>query len=254
MSTDIYIYGMIGKPWWADDDYNGVNEIDVVNALNALERADKHTIHFNSAGGVIKVGIGIMNVIRAHEQRQQLTNSKFVLRTVNDGICYSAASYGFLAGKERCMNLGSNFLVHNASTYAEGNATALRNTATELDGIDANLAALYANMLGKDADHWLNLMALDEIVNADQTVNLGLATECDKCEATNMFPDFSPENVKKEGFDKLMRRALNQTQPKKIDLLTPPTAASAAPAVRSNAANNRLNEARIKSNLARLDK
>lgn len=253
--TDIYIYGMIGKPWWADDDYNGVNEVDVLNALNKLDKADAHNVHFNTAGGVVKVGIGIMNCMRAHSQKQKMMNANFKLNTINDGICYSAGSYGFLVGDNRTMNLGSNILVHRASTYAEGNADDLMNVVNELKGVDSTLANLYADILGKTAEHWQNLMALDQVVNADQAVELGLATAADHASnATNFFPDFTPENVMKEGYRKLQMRASHANLPK-VDLLSKPTKEVVAATINAatKAINTRLLEAELSRRLARLD-
>ena len=49
--------------------------------------------------------------------------------TICDGFACSAASVIFMAGDERIINEASLLMIHNAWTYANGNATELRKAA-----------------------------------------------------------------------------------------------------------------------------
>ena len=55
--------------------------------------------------------------------------------TICDGFACSAASVIFMAGDERIINEASLLMIHNAWTYANGNATELRKAAEALDKI-----------------------------------------------------------------------------------------------------------------------
>jgi ATP-dependent protease ClpP protease subunit len=162
-SADVYIYDQIGETWWG----GGVSAKKFAEQINALD-VDTINLFLNSPGGAAWEGVTIMNSLRRHRARVEVTV---------DGMAASAASLIAMAGDRIVMNRGSMLMIHDAWGFAIGNATDMAETAAILDKLSASYADSYAARAGKDRDHWRALMKAETWFSAEEAVTAGLADE-----------------------------------------------------------------------------
>ena len=120
--VDIQIYGDITSWDWYESD---VSSYTLSKQIEGLE-CDVINVYINSYGGEVAEGLAIYNKLKRHKAK---------VRTVCDGFACSAASVVFMAGDERVMSTASLLMIHNAWTWASGNAKDLRKQADDLDTI-----------------------------------------------------------------------------------------------------------------------
>ena len=118
-SADVYIYGVIGGDWFG----NGVVADTFVREIAALEVSTLN-VYVHSPGGNVHEGLAILNALRRHEAR--------IVVTI-DGLAASAASFIAMAGDEIIAGRNSQLMIHDAWSYAFGNAGELRDYADFLD-------------------------------------------------------------------------------------------------------------------------
>lgn len=161
-TADVYIYDVI-------DSWYGVAAEDFVKDLAAL---DVETIHLwvNSPGGSVYDGVAIMNALRRHPAR--------IVATV-DGLAASAASFIVQVADEVVMGPGTEMMIHDAWSFTYGNATAMRETADNLDRLSDTIASLYAERAGGDVAQWREFMLAETWYTAEEAVAAGLADRVD---------------------------------------------------------------------------
>lgn len=120
--VDIQIYGDITSWEWFDTD---VSSYTLSKQIEGLE-CDQINVYINSYGGEVAEGLAIYNQLKRHKAK---------VKTICDGFACSAASVVFMAGDERVMSTASLLMIHNAWTYASGNAKELRKQADDLEKI-----------------------------------------------------------------------------------------------------------------------
>jgi ATP-dependent protease ClpP protease subunit len=171
-TAELLIYGEIGDNWSG----TSVLAQDIVARLNALQGVQEITVRVNSAGGSVSDGLAIYNALRRHPARK---------RVVIDGVAASIASVIAMAGDVISMPRTALLMIHAPwCVNAEGNAAALRQLATLLDGWAAAMREAYvaksgmvtaeiAALLEDGQDHWftadeaLELGLIDEVIEAD---------------------------------------------------------------------------------------
>ena len=120
--VDIQIYGDITSWDWFESD---VSSYTLSKQIESLE-CDQINVYINSYGGEVAEGLAIYNQLKRHKAK---------VKTICDGFACSAASVVFMAGDERVMSTASLLMIHNAWTWASGNANDLRKQADDLDKI-----------------------------------------------------------------------------------------------------------------------
>lgn len=120
--VDIQIYGDITSWDWYESDVSSYTLSKQIEGLDC----DVINVYINSYGGEVAEGLAIYNQLKRHKAK---------VKTVCDGFACSAASVIFMAGDERVMSTASLLMIHNAWTYAAGNAKDLRKQADDLDVI-----------------------------------------------------------------------------------------------------------------------
>lgn len=136
----------------------------VCSADDALESVE---VEINSPGGSVLEGTRIYNALREMSAR-----GVHVSTTVN-GLAASMGSVILMAGDERNMTQGSRIMIHEASTYAWGDARAMRKNADLLEGISAEIAGIYAERTGGDAKAIRDMMHAETWMTADQAKENG---------------------------------------------------------------------------------
>lgn len=156
--ADVYVYDFIGG-------WRGSTSENFVRDVAGLDVDELH-IHLNSPGGDAFEGITIANMLRQH--RASIT-------VWVDGLAASAASVIAMAGDEVVMGIGAQLMIHDASTYAWGNAADLRSTAEALDSLSNGVAAAYAAKAGGTTEEWRAVMVNETWYGGEAAVQAGLA-------------------------------------------------------------------------------
>ena len=154
--TEIVMYGGVG---W---------EIDAQGVLAALKDVEGDvTVRMNSGGGDAFEGVAIKNVLRSHEGH---------VTVIVEGLAASAASVIAVGGADRLiMRPGSELMIHDAWTFADGNAADLEKTAADLERTSQSMAEIYAEKAGTDPEVMRQMMRDETWFSAQEAVDAGLA-------------------------------------------------------------------------------
>ncbi|KFL51656.1 peptidase S14 [Burkholderia pyrrocinia] len=157
----VYLYDVIvTDDWWG-----GVSAQAFVQALAGIT-ADTIHLRINSPGGDVFAARAMETALRGHSAR--------VIAHV-DGVAASAASFVMLAADEVEITDGAFVMIHNAWTFAMGNADDLRESAKLLDAVDASLVRTYAKETGQSEDDISAWMAAETWMSSDEAVQRGFA-------------------------------------------------------------------------------
>lgn len=154
--TTIYVYDMI-------DGYWGINAADFARMLADIS-SPTVALRINCPGGDVFEARAMMAAIAEHP-------ATFVAKI--DGLCASAATALTLACDSVEIIEGGFYMIHQAWTFAMGNADDMRKSADLLDKVDASLIAGYAKKCGKPADEIKQLMAAETWFDAQEAVDAG---------------------------------------------------------------------------------
>lgn len=167
----LYIYGAIGKGWWAE---TGIDAIEVINALAALPAATIH-VRIASDGGSVSEGLAMANALRRHPAQ---------IITHNDSIVASIASLIFCAGDERVMPTNTMAMLHGViGDGGIGNATQIRENADHVERMSEVLVESYIAAVTDDHRAEVTAMLLDgkdHYLTADECLALGICTSVEE--------------------------------------------------------------------------
>lgn len=163
-TVDIEIYGDITSWEWQDSD---MSSYTLAQRIKGLSDVDTINVGINSYGGEVSEGLAIYNALK---------NSPAKVVTRCDGFACSAASVVFAAGDERLMNDASLLMIHNAWTFASGDANTLRKQADDLDKITSASVRAYMSVVSIEEDELKQLMDSETWIDADDAVRMGFAT------------------------------------------------------------------------------
>lgn len=149
--------------------YGGVGwEIDAQGVLAALKDVEGDvTIRMNSGGGDAFEGVAIKNVLRSHPGH---------VTVIVEGLAASAASVIAVGGADRLiMRPGAELMIHDAWTFADGNAADLEKTAADLERTSQAMAEIYAEKAGTAPEVMRQMMRDETWFSAQEAVDAGLA-------------------------------------------------------------------------------
>jgi ATP-dependent Clp endopeptidase proteolytic subunit ClpP len=155
--ADVAIYDEIGG--W------GVTASDFSRDLQAIT-ARGITLHINSPGGDVFDGLAILNTLRQHPAN---------VRVVIDGVAASAASFIAMAGDTVEIAPNAMVMIHEASGVCLGSAEDMTEMAALLEKTSANIAQIYAQRAGGDAETWRQAMRAETWYTDQEAVEAGLA-------------------------------------------------------------------------------
>lgn len=154
--NEILMYGTVG---W-----------EITAAETIAKLADKTgdvTVRINSYGGDSFEGVAVKNALRAHTGH---------VTAVVDGVAASAASVIAVCGADRViMRPGAELMIHDAWTFADGNAADLTKVAADLERTSQVMAEMYADKAGGDPEQWRDMMRAETWFSAQEAVDAGLA-------------------------------------------------------------------------------
>ena len=175
-SATLYIYGDITSIKCFENDvcvYDLAKEIGDLNG-KAL------TVRINSYGGEVAEGLAIYNLLKSYEGE---------VTTVCDGFACSVASVVFMVGTKRIMPRSSLLMIHNAWTWASGDADDLRKAADDLEKITQPSVEIYTSVSNLDADEIKAMMDAETWIDADEALDFGFATEISEEAAMQSLED-----------------------------------------------------------------
>lgn len=167
------IYGEITSIPWFEGDMSSAILSKQLEALGDVSQID---VYINSYGGEVAEGVAIYNALKRHKAK---------VITICDGFACSIASVIFMAGDERVMNEASMLMIHNAWTFAEGNAAELRKQADDLDKITQLSIETYKANSTLTEDEIVELMDAETWILPNEALEYGFATSIAKSEKSN---------------------------------------------------------------------
>lgn len=158
--AEIYLYDEIS--FWGVSAQSFATELGTVTAKDV-------TVRVNSPGGDVFDGIAIGNLLASHPA---------TVTVQVDALAASIASVIAVMGADRLvMGPHSQMMIHDASGFAMGNATDMREAATMLDMVSDNIAEVYAVKAGGTPAAWRKTMKAETWYTAQEAVDAGLADE-----------------------------------------------------------------------------
>lgn len=151
-----------------------INKKAVRQVLDEMAFADLHkgitdiVVEICSTGGDAKCGLAIAGRLR---------QSKHRIITRAYGTIESAATLIFAAGSVRQMSRMAWAFVHESGASEEGNSTAIRNAAKQMEREDLHWNMFMQEFTGTAAERWSKLDERDTYLTADECLKLNLATE-----------------------------------------------------------------------------
>ncbi len=164
LNTDLIIHGDITSMKWEDSD---VGSFDIAQDLASITTPNL-TVRINSYGGEVSQGLGIYNLLKSFKGN---------VITLNDGFACSAASVIFMAGKQRIMPRSSLLMIHNAWSYAAGNANEMRKIADFLDKVTQPSIEVYLSNSNLSEKEIKKMLDDETWISADEALTYGFATK-----------------------------------------------------------------------------
>ena len=200
-TATINIYGDICS--WAWEDCGDMSAQILSKQLEALGDVTQIDVYINSYGGEVAEGLAIYNALRRHKAK---------IRTFCDGFACSIASVIFMAGDERIMNEASLLMIHNAWTWASGNAAELRKQAEDLDKITQASVEAYKAHSSLKEEEIKALMDAETWILPSEALEYGFATAVEKTEKAN-----TSQNAKAKLFGIVRAYQEKQDDEKELD-------------------------------------
>ncbi len=165
----IDLFGYVGgsKEW-----NEGFNEKDFLDEFRAIPETNDLEISINSFGGSVYTALSIYALLKAHK-------GQITFRI--DGTAMSAATIITSVPNARVvMPKGSMMMIHKVSSIAVGNVDDMRKMADDMEKLEENIIAIYAEKTGKDVDVIREKVNAETYFTAQEAVKFGLADEIDE--------------------------------------------------------------------------
>lgn len=170
-TVTINIHNEVGNSWFrssSTEEGNIKNVEDLQKVLNDHKDANLIDIYINSPGGDVFEGIGIYNILKRNRAYK---------RVYVDGFACSIASVIAMAGNSISMPKSSIQMIHNAYTYAVGNASELRKAADDLDKINDLIVQAYMSKFRGTEKELRDLLNAESYLSSDECLKYGLCTK-----------------------------------------------------------------------------
>lgn len=165
---EIDIYGeIIDESWRMSDTETSAPSFK--DALKELKDVKQFTVNINSGGGDVFSGVAIHNMLKSHKAH---------VTVKIDGLAASIASVIAMAGDKVIMPSNAMLMIHNAWTFAVGNASDLRKQAEDLEKINSVVINSYLDKNPDiDEDKLRSLMDEETWLTAQEAKDFGLVDE-----------------------------------------------------------------------------
>ncbi|MDP3939690.1 MAG: HK97 family phage prohead protease [Deltaproteobacteria bacterium] len=168
---ELYLYDPIasdGSLWalFFDD----ITPKQIKRELDALGDIRRLNVFINSPGGEVFASNAIHNLIRRHKAETWV---------YIDGLAASGASIVAVAGDHVIAYPNSMGMLHNAWTWAMGEAKDFRKEADTLDEIQKSIIGAYSVKMGLPKDEIARLMNEETWMDSERMLELGFVDEID---------------------------------------------------------------------------
>lgn len=185
--ASINIYGDITSWEWFESDVSSYTLSKEIEHLDV----DTLNVYLNSYGGEVGEGLAIYNSLKRHKAK---------IVTHCDGFAASIASVIFMAGDERIMSNASLLFIHNAWTYAGGNANELRKQADDLEVITQASINTYMEKVNITEEDLKAMLDAETWISPQDAIDMGFATSIVSDQSKN-----ANQSVKKQMVERLLR-------------------------------------------------
>ena len=167
--AEVSVYSVIESEKWLGDE---TTPADFDKALKEAKKngAKRLNLRVNSPGG---------DVYSAVAMRSMIINSDFEqVRVMIEGLCASAATlFATVPGAHVVIAEGSEFMIHNPSTIAWGNANEMQDTVDHLHKLEDQFHSMYAGRTGQTEDQIKEWMDATTWFTAKEAVDYGFCDE-----------------------------------------------------------------------------
>jgi len=157
MVGQIFINGQIG----ANPEEKGVNLIDVIAQVKNQPFATSFEVYINSEGGYVDVGFDIHDYLRS---------LKLPIKTIGVGLVASIATVIFMAGDERILKEGTQFMIHLPSGAVEGNSEEIAYYHQMMQDTQSRLVKFYTNTLALTEEAIVYKSVIDRASNQEFSI------------------------------------------------------------------------------------
>lgn len=163
MQGNIFIDGLIGT----FGSEIGVELIDVIQQVKQQPLAESFKVHINSEGGAVDVGFDIYNYLKSLNKP---------ITTVGSGRVMSIATVIFMAGSERILKEGTQFMIHLPWGGIDGTAEEIESYAKEVKAVEDKLIKFYTEVTATTKEAVYPLLRNETYLTDVQTFDLGFTT------------------------------------------------------------------------------
>lgn len=165
-APEVLLYDVIGGM--------DVNTGEVLTAKSFIEQvrllanSSLINIRINSAGGSVFDAVAIYNY---------LLDMSCEIHVYIDGLAASAASLIAMAGDKIFMPKNALIMIHNPSSFIDGNAEDLKNAAETLDKVRNGMLEIYMAKTGMERGELIKMLDAETWLDADEALKLGFCDE-----------------------------------------------------------------------------
>lgn len=193
--ANINIYGDITSWEWYDSD---VSSYTLSKELDSIpEDIETINVYINSYGGEVAEGLAIYNSLKRHKAK---------VKTYCDGFACSIASVIFMAGEERIVSSASLLMIHNAWTYASGNANDFRKQAEDLETITQASVNAYMNHVNITEEELKEMLDDETWITPQDALEKGFATKITEDEGSTN----ASQSIRNKVVEKLTKKETTQ--------------------------------------------
>ena len=139
-----------------------------VNQIIDTAMGDDLEVEINSGGGSVFVGSEIYTALKSY-------SGNVTVKIV--GLAASAASVIAMAGKKVIMSPTAQLMIHNVSTYADGDYRDMEHASEVLKNANDTIANAYRLKTGKSQEELLALMDKESWFTAQKAKEIGFIDE-----------------------------------------------------------------------------
>lgn len=145
---------------------------DTISAKSIREEIEDTTIpitvYLNTQGGDVFEGIEIYNLFKNH---------KSDITVEITGLCASAGTFVALGANKVVMDTGTQFMIHQASSFAYGNKEDIQKTLNALESIDKSIISIYKAKTGKSDEELEDMLKKETWFTCEKALENGFIDE-----------------------------------------------------------------------------
>jgi ATP-dependent protease ClpP protease subunit len=159
---------------------------DLINDFLADANGEEIEVTLNSAGGDVFTGWEVYLAFDKYEGKKTLILGSLVA---------SAATYMIMAFDHVIAQDISNVMIHDVTSYVEGNAEDIKKEAESNERIQKSIASKYAEALNKSVEEVQELMHAETWYTGQEIVDVGFADELKKTGKTAKDINFYKKQI-----------------------------------------------------------